>query len=206
MGTKKMSEPQPATQSTTVLEMIKYISVIQATLKVPKGQKNKFGGYQYRSCEDILQALKPHLMGGIITFNDDVVEKNGENFLCSTVILTSPFGGTHSVRTHVGLETHKKGMDKAQIAGAAISYAHKYLLQNMFAIDLTSDPDTKDNTNNLIDDTRARIAATGTEDGLKQIYQQVLGFFERGAVTEEEKTALIDFMRLRKDAIQPVEV
>ena len=199
-----MSEPQPAPAQPQPLppdtKMIDYMSGIKDNLKVPKGQKNKFGGYMYRSCEDILQALKPLLMGGVITFNDFTIVHEGHLFNKSVATITSPFGVSFSVQCEVLFDTHKKGMDGNQITGATMSYGHKYCLQSMFMIDSTDDADTRDNTNNLIDDTKARIAATASEQGLKEIYQQVVGFFERGAITEDEKTALIDFMRLRKDA------
>lgn len=205
---QKMSDPEAVNkESLVVIEMIKYINGIQQNLKVPKGQKNKFGGYMYRSCEDILAALKPHLKGGMITFDDDVVERNGDNFLYATAILTSPFGGTHRVRSVAGLEPFKKGMDKAQISGAAISYSHKYALQNMLAIDLTEDADTRDNSNNLIDDTRLRIQGASDEKTLKGIYADVMKFFERGAITDIDKIELIKIIRARKeDFVMNVEV
>jgi len=194
-----MSDPEAINAELVVVEMIKYINQIQQSLKVPKGQKNKFAGFNYRSCEDILAALKPHLHGGIITFDDDIVERNGTNFLYAVAILTSPFGGTHRVRSLAGIEPFKKGMDLAQITGAAISYSHKYALQNMLALDLTDDADTRDNSNNLIDDTALRIGGASDEQTLKGIYGDVMQFFERGAITDAEKLDLIKVIRARKE-------
>ena len=195
-----MSDPEAVNkESLVVIEMIKYINEIQQNLKVPKGQKNKFAGFMYRSCEDILSALKPHLKGGFITFDDDIVERNGTNFLYAVAILTSPFGGTHRVRSLAGIEPFKKGMDLAQITGAAISYAHKYALQNMLALDLTDDADTRDNSNNMVDDTALRIAGASDEQTLKTIYGDVMQFYERGAITNNEKLKLVGFIRDRKE-------
>jgi len=195
-----MSDPDAVnTDTLVVIEMIKYISEIQQSLKVPKGQKNKFAGFNYRSCEDILAALKPHLKGGMITFDDDIVERNGTNFLYAVAILTSPFGGTHRVRSLAGIEPFKKGMDLAQITGAAISYAHKYALQNMLALDLTDDADTRDNSNNLVDDTAIRINSASDDQTLKGVYQDVMQFFQRGAITDSEKQELIKIIRVRKE-------
>ena len=120
---------------------------IQQELKVPKGQTNSFGGYKYRSCEDILEALKPLLAKYklLLTITDKVVNIGDRNYVKATVNVTN---GTENVVTsaYACESREKKGMDSAQITGAASSYARKYALNGMFAIDDTKDPDTMDNT------------------------------------------------------------
>ena len=117
---------------------------IQSSLKAPKGQTNKFGGYKYRSCEDILTALKPHLAewGCCLVIADDIVEKGGRLFVEATAALydndSSDFIASRGLAEHA--ET-KKGMDQAQITGSTSSYARKYALNGLFAIDDTRDPD-----------------------------------------------------------------
>ena len=119
---------------------------IQTELKAPKGQTNKFGGYRYRSCEDILTALKPLLAQYTCTLaiSDDIVEVGGRVYVKATATLASTScEGDYTISTSGfarEAET-KKGMDDAQITGSASSYARKYALNGLFAIDDTKDPD-----------------------------------------------------------------
>lgn len=113
---------------------------IQQKLQAPKGQYNDFGKYKYRSCEDILEALKPLLEFPII-ISDEVVNI-GERYY---VKATAEYGDT-KVTAYAREADSKKGMDAAQITGAALSYARKYALNGLFAIDDTRDADTHDNT------------------------------------------------------------
>jgi hypothetical protein len=119
---------------------------IQTELKAPKGQTNKFGGYRYRSCEDILTALKPLLAQYACTLaiSDEIVEVGGRVYVMATATLASTScEGDDAVSTSGfarEAET-KKGMDDAQITGSASSYARKYALNGLFAIDDTKDPD-----------------------------------------------------------------
>ena len=117
---------------------------IQSSLKAPKGQTNKFGGYSYRSCEDILTALKPLLKEHecSIVITDDLVEKAGRIFVQATSAILDN-ATDHAVQSK-GYAEHaetKKGMDQAQITGSASSYARKYSLNGLFAIDDTRDAD-----------------------------------------------------------------
>jgi hypothetical protein len=122
---------------------------IQNELKAPKGQTNKFGGYKYRSCEDILEALKPLLFKHecVVTISDEIVEVGGRVYVKATVIFTDCKGGREHVVSAFAREAEsKKGMDDAQVTGSASSYARKYALNGMFAIDDTKDADTRDNS------------------------------------------------------------
>lgn len=116
---------------------------IQHSLKAPKGQRNTFGRYNYRSCEDILEAVKPllHDAGLVLTLSDDITEVGGRVYVKSTATLTD---GTDTVtNTAYAREAEtKKGMDESQITGTASSYARKYALNGLFCIDDTRDADT----------------------------------------------------------------
>jgi len=119
---------------------------IQTELKAPKGQTNKFGGYRYRSCEDILTALKPLLAQYTCTLaiSDDIVEVGGRVYVKATATLASTLcedDYTINVSGFAREAENKKGMDDAQITGSASSYARKYALNGLFAIDDTKDPD-----------------------------------------------------------------
>lgn len=117
---------------------------IQSSLKAPKGQTNKFGGYRYRSAEDILEAVKPLLgeWGCSLVIQDDVVEVGGRVYVKATASLADNDTELAISATALAREAEaKKGMDEAQITGSASSYARKYALNGLFAIDDTKDPD-----------------------------------------------------------------
>lgn len=119
--------------------MEKLAKIIQE-LKAPKNQKNSFGGYNYRSCEDILEAVKPLLNGAILTISDDLVML-GDRFY---VKATATFRDGDFIQTATGWareEVAKKGMDASQLTGATSSYARKYALNGLFCIDDTKDAD-----------------------------------------------------------------
>lgn len=117
---------------------------IQNELKAPKGQFNKFGNYKYRSCEDILEALKPllHANKCWLLLTDEIVEISNRIYVKSTA---SIYDGKLecSVTGWAREEETKKGMDGSQITGAASSYARKYALNGLFCIDDNKDADNK---------------------------------------------------------------
>jgi hypothetical protein len=118
---------------------------IQSCLKAPKTQVNKFGGYKFRNCEDILTAVKPLLAewGCSIVIQDDIVEVGGRVYVKATVSLADNDTELAVSATAFAREAEvKKGMDDAQITGSASSYARKYALNGLFAIDDTKDADT----------------------------------------------------------------
>ena len=125
---------------------------IQTTLKAPKGQFNKFGNYKYRNCEDILESLKPLLFDNkvVVLINDDIVAVNDRIYIKTTVTLKDTESEEKIETTAFAREEEtKKGMDSSQITGSASSYARKYALNAMFAIDDTKDSDTTNQgTNN----------------------------------------------------------
>lgn len=122
---------------------------IQKTLKAPKGQKNNFGNYKYRSCEDILEALKGPLSDNncLLTISDNIEMIGHRYYVKSTATLINAKGKEISVTASAREAENKKGMDESQITGASSSYARKYALNGLFAIDDTADADTMDNKN-----------------------------------------------------------
>jgi len=122
---------------------MKELLAIQQELKAPKGQRNNFGKYNYRSCEDILEAVKPLLAKGkcTLTLSDNIEEVGSRLFVRASATLTNEKGDTVEVDGVAGHATEKKGMDFSQISGAASSYARKYALNGLFAIDDTKDAD-----------------------------------------------------------------
>lgn len=122
---------------------------IQSKLKAPKNLTNSFGGYKYRSCEDILEAVKPLLkeQGLTLVLTDEVVNIGSHNYVKADAILQGDTEIRFTVSAFAREAETKKGMDDAQITGAASSYARKYALNGLFAIDDTKDADSKDNTN-----------------------------------------------------------
>lgn len=122
---------------------MKALERIQQELKAPKGQYNSFGKYKYRSCEDIVEAVKPLLAknGCQLTLSDDMVEIGGRVYVKATATITD--GKETEVVTAFAREPdQKKGMDESQITGTASSYARKYALNGLLLIDDTKDPDT----------------------------------------------------------------
>ncbi len=123
------------------------LSKIQSALKAPKGQTNAFGKYKYRSCEDILESVKPYLKehSAVLTLTDDIVLIGDRYYVKATATLLA--GSENISVCGFAREAYdKKGMDDSQITGAASSYARKYALNGLFCIDDTKDADTQDNT------------------------------------------------------------
>lgn len=118
---------------------------IQAELNAPKSKTNTFGKYKYRSCEDILEAVKPHLKrnGVVLTITDDLVEMAGRIYVKATAKISD---GITTIETQAFAREpeDKKGSDQAQVTGASSSYARKYALCGLFCIDDNKDPDTNE--------------------------------------------------------------
>lgn len=118
------------------------LRAIQQNLEAPKNQYNSFGKYKYRSCEDILGAVKPLLEKEqlVLLLNDEVVEVGGNLYVKATAKLTDGSGEISTTAYARESET-KKGMDDSQITGSTSSYARKYALNGLFAIDDSKDSD-----------------------------------------------------------------
>ena len=119
------------------------LTKVQDELKAPKNQYNSFGKYRYRSCEDILEALKPILAKhGLFLMISDTLEQIGDRYYIRATCTVSD-GEMHITNCAFAREEEsKKGMDGAQVTGTSSSYARKYALNGLFLIDDTKDPDT----------------------------------------------------------------
>ena len=118
---------------------------IQTELKAPKGQYNSYGGYNYSSCEDILEAVKPLLKSNncVLTITDSVEQIGERYYIRAAATITGAEGNeSYTNVAYAREEETKKGMDGAQITGTASSYARKYALNGLFLIDDTKDADT----------------------------------------------------------------
>lgn len=166
---------------------------IQNELKAPKNQYNSFGKYNYRSCEDILEALKPllekHKCRLIIT--DEIKEIGGIVFVEATADI---FDGEKSVlvTAQAGINPNKKGMDISQSFGSSSSYARKYALNGLFLIDDTKDADTKDNSKqdtikqntvsipqDVLNSISKKLGEAKTQEDLKTLYSTEISTINR---------------------------
>jgi len=175
------------------------LSEIQKRLFVPKGQKNNFGGYNYRSCEDIFKAVKPicEECGCVLTVSNDLECIGGRNYVRAIVTLIEIETGEKIASTaHAREEETKKGMDGSQITGAASSYARKYALAGLFCIDNEKDSDATNNGNKVeYDDSKRNvyivsltklIDETGTDIG------KFLNYYKVCKVEEMSTEQLVD--------------
>ena len=151
------------------------LAKIQATLKAPKGQTNSFGNYKYRSCEDILTAVKPLLDGCVLTISDEIVAIADRIYVKATARI---FDETQWVETTAFAReaSDKKGMDSAQITGSASSYARKYALNGLFCIDDTKDADA--------------IEPEVKQSASKQIIQTAVDVLEAAVFSHNDVTTL----------------
>ena len=159
------------------------LNYIQSNLKAPKGQFNSFGKYHYRSCEDILEGVKPHLQETktCLVISDEIVTIGEHNYIKATATLYGADGGAVANSAFAKEPLEKKGMDPSQITGATSSYARKYALNGLFCIDDTKDADTDAYTANTTQTkTKAKAPETNTirekrvkEEYLKSITQQM---------------------------------
>lgn len=123
---------------------MKELITIQSTLKAPKSQFNVFGNYKYRKVEDILEAVKPIMsnLGCTLVMTDDIEMVGNRIYVKATATLKNSKGEIEITTGYAREEETKKGMDGSQITGAASSYARKYALNGLFAIDDNADSDT----------------------------------------------------------------
>lgn len=126
---------------------MKELITIQSELKAPKTQVNNFGGYKYRKAEDILEAVKPLLAKQkcTLTITDDIVMVGNRIYVKATATIKNEKGEVETSTGWAREEESKKGMDASQITGASSSYARKYALNGLLAIDDNADSDTTNN-------------------------------------------------------------
>lgn len=154
---------------------MKELQSIQSKLKAPKSQYNKFGKYPYRSCEDILEAVKPLLAEEkcTLTISDDITMIGDWIYVKATATLTNESGAKEQTTAFAREEAVKKGMDAAQITGSTSSYARKYALNGLFCIDDTKDPDTTNQGNQEVK-TNSKTPAKSTSTGKKVVPMEML--------------------------------
>jgi len=125
----------------TVYEIL---NKIQVELKAPKNQFNAFGKYNYRSCEDILEAVKPLLSGAVVIISDEII-LIGDRYYVKATGTISYDGQSILCSAYAREDEYQKGMSASQLTGATSSYARKYCANGLFLIDDTKDADTMDN-------------------------------------------------------------
>lgn len=155
------------------LSLVAKVVKVQAELKAPKGQFNKFGNYKYRSCEDIVESVKPLLnqYGIMLNLSDEMVLIGERYYIKAVAGLTD---GTDVIQSVAYAREPKdlKGMSESQITGTASSYARKYALNGLLAIDDTKDADTEEFANQTGQEPKEEPKATPKQvQLLGQFYQ-----------------------------------
>jgi hypothetical protein len=154
-----MAKTTEETKETKELTFAEKVMKIQQELVAPKDLTNTYGNYKYRSCERILEAVKPLLAkyGLGLTITDEVVQIGQRYYIKATATIWSENGGAKEVSAWAREQDSKKGMDESQITGSASSYARKYALNGLFCIDDTKDADT----NEQAEQTKKRVGEEG---------------------------------------------
>jgi len=151
------------------LSIIDLLAMVQQELKAPKGQYNAFGKYKYRSCEDIVEAVKPLLakQSAVLIMTDSIVMMGDRHYIKAEVVIRNK---DESI-TAVGLAREpadRKGMDASQITGTASSYARKYALNGLFAIDDAKDSDTQEGPTKRINKETLQKSIAGILDAIEK--------------------------------------
>lgn len=152
---------------------MKELITIQSTLKAPKSQFNAFGNYKYRKVEDILEAVKPIMsnLGCTLVMTDDIEMVGSRIYVKATATIKNEKGEYETSTGWAREEETKKGMDGSQITGASSSYARKYALNGLFAIDDNADSDTtNDGQHQAAQQQSARAAQTAQQIAAQQYH------------------------------------
>ena len=182
------------------MSVYKKLIEVQTKLKAPKNQYNRFGKYNYRSAEDILEALKPILkeVGATIIISDEVVPVNERYYVKATVkFIDTETGEVVEASANAREEDNKKGMDSSQLTGSTSSYARKYALNGLFAIDDTKDSDftnthdkeDKKKTLEVISEAQAKrmyMLAKGKDTNMVKQILANYGFSESRDITKDK--------------------
>lgn len=168
-----MENVEKITDSQVVLTQ--RVGDIQHKLKAPKGQYNSFGKYNYRSCEDILEGVKPLLKEhNLALLIDDEIVQIGERYYVKATAKITDGRECVSATAYAREPDTKKGMDESQITGATSSYARKYALNALLCIDDTKDADTMDNSKKPVQQTQETVynwqtlKARATQGGISE--------------------------------------
>lgn len=161
--------------------IIERLATIQKELKAPKNQFNKFGNYKYRSCEDIMEAVKPLLNGLVLNLTDEVKEAAGYMYVEATAMITDG-DKMQAVKAQAGIDPTRKGMDIAQSFGSSSSYARKYALNGLFLIDDTKDADTTNTHDKKAEPKKKKLTDARFKDAIKALQD---GKVEKEAITSK---------------------
>ena len=153
---------------------MKELQAIQAKLKAPKNQRNNFGKYNYRSCEDILEAVKPLCdeQNCILILSDDIKEVGDRVYVVAQAMLVNSKNEHRNSYGWAREADSKKGMDASQLTGATSSYARKYALNGLFAIDDTKDADATNDHQTPAKATKPKATAN-TEAELQHVLKKI---------------------------------
>lgn len=194
------------------MEFIEKIVAIQSELKAPKGQYNSFGKYNYRSCEDILEGVKPLLTKhGLVLTIQDSIDLIGDRFYVKATATITDGKEQLSTSAYARESLDKKGMDASQVTGATSSYARKYALNGLLAIDDTKDADTMDNSKKPVQQTqetvynwqtlKARATQGGiSEDDLKHYLKDTLKVAGTDSMTQEHYQQAFNWVNAKRHA------
>lgn len=205
-----MENIEKITDSQVVLNQ--RVGDIQHKLKAPKGQYNSFGKYNYRSCEDILEGVKPLLKEhNLALLIDDEIVQIGERYYVKATAKITDGREIVSATAYAREPDTKKGMDESQITGATSSYARKYALNALLCIDDTKDADTMDNSKKPVQQTqetvynwqtlKARATQGGiSEDDLKHYLKETLKVNESKDMTQEHYQQAFNWVNAKRYA------
>jgi hypothetical protein len=181
--------------------MLEALMKIQQELKAPKNQRNSFGNYNYRSAEDILEAVKPLLAkyGAEMTLSDDIIQV-GERIYVKAVATLKSGDESCTVTAYAREPETKKGMDDSQVTGAASSYARKYALNGLFLIDDTKDADTDEYRNQQNNSPKQASKPKQTaKSGTEKINQKTVETLEALiAQTNSDRDAMLGYYNVNK--------
>ena len=205
-----MENIEKITDSQVVLNQ--RVGDIQHKLKAPKGQYNSFGKYNYRSCEDILEGVKPLLKEhNLALLIDDEIVQIGERYYVKATAKITDGREIVSATAYAREPDTKKGMDESQITGATSSYARKYALNALLCIDDTKNADTMDNSKKPVQQTqetvynwqtlKARATQGGiSEDELKHYLKETLRVNESKDMTQEHYQQAFNWVNAQRYA------
>lgn len=181
---------------------MKELIYIQSNLKAPKNQWNDFGKYSYRNAENILEAVKPLLSekGCTLTISDEIVQFGDRVYVKATAQIKNSSGETESATAFAREPLSKKGQDESQVTGSASSYARKYALNGLFAIDDNKDADALNVTPEYTQQQPAAAPYLAAVKGAKTT-DQLQAVWESFKTLQKDQT-FIDVVSLRKQEIE----
>lgn len=186
---------------------------VQMKLNAPKNQKNSFGGYNYRSAEDILEAVKPLLdeEGLLLTISDELVNVGDRYYVKANATIWAgdrvsiADDEVFTVTAFAREPADKKGMDESQITGAASSYARKYALNGLFAIDDAKDADTDEHRRQVDNTPHSAPKASTTAKGSAKQRDYLVSLMQKAGIEQkaiDAKLATLDTAEEFSNAIE----